>query len=50
VGYEHKTVNHGADEFAQDEDDDDFHQVHINSVKDFVPMRSWLRSHLYWSW
>lgn len=27
-GYEYKTVNHGADEFARD--GDGFHEVHIN--------------------
>lgn len=27
-GYEHKTVNHGAGEYARDEDGDGFHEVH----------------------
>jgi transposase len=45
-GYEHKTVNHGAGEFARDEDGDGFHEVHVNTIEGFWSLlRSWLRPH-----
>jgi transposase-like protein len=45
-GYEHKTVNHGAGEFARDEDGDGFHEVHVNTMEGFWSLlRSWLRPH-----
>ena len=45
-GYEHKTVNHGASEFARDEDGDGFHEVHVNTMEGFWSLlRSWLRPH-----
>ncbi len=45
-GYAHKTVNHGAGEFARDEDGDGFHEVHVNTMEGFWSLlRSWLRPH-----
>lgn len=45
-GYEHKTVNHGAGEYARDEDGDGFHEVHVNTMEGFWSLlRSWLRPH-----
>lgn len=45
-GYVHKTVNHGAGEFARDEDGDGFHEVHCNTMEGaWSLMRSWLRPH-----
>lgn len=45
-GYEHKTVNHGAGEFARDEDGDGFHEVHVNTIEGFWSLlRSWFRPH-----
>lgn len=45
-GYEHNTVNHGAREFARDEDGDGFHEVHVNTIEGFWSLlRSWLRPH-----
>ena len=45
-GYEHKTVNHSAGEFARDEDGDGFFEVHVNTIEGFWSLlRSWLRPH-----
>ena len=45
-GYQHKTVNHSAGEYARDEDGDGFHEVHINTLEGFWSLlRSWLRPH-----
>lgn len=45
-GYLHKTVCHGAGEFARDEDGDGFHEVHVNTMEGFWSLlRSWLRPH-----
>lgn len=45
-GYDHKTVNHAAGEYARDEDEDGFHEVHVNSLEGFWSLlRSWLRPH-----
>ncbi|HRJ53439.1 MAG TPA: IS1595 family transposase [Candidatus Thiothrix moscowensis] len=45
-GYLHKTVNHGAGEYARDEDGDGFHEVHVNTMEGFWSLlRSWLRPH-----
>ena len=45
-GYDHKTVCHGAGEYARDEDGDGFHEVHVNTTEGFWPLlRSWLRPH-----
>lgn len=45
-GYRHKTVNHGAGEYARDEDGDGFHEVHVNTMEGFWSLlRSWLRPH-----
>lgn len=45
-GYGHKTVCHGAGEFARDEDGDGFHEVHVNTIEGFWSLlRSWLRPH-----
>jgi hypothetical protein len=32
-GYEHKSVHHGAGEYARDEDGDGFHEVHVNTME-----------------
>jgi transposase len=45
-GYEHKSVHHGAGEYARDEDGDGFHEVHVNTMEGFWSLlRSWLRPH-----
>ncbi len=45
-GYRHKTVNHAAGEYARDEDEDGFHEVHVNTMEGFWSLlRSWLRPH-----
>jgi transposase-like protein len=45
-GYEHKSVCHGAGEYARDEDSDGFHEVHVNTMEGFWSLlRSWLRPH-----
>jgi transposase-like protein len=45
-GYAHKTVNHGAGEYARDEDKDGFHEIHVNTIEGFWSLlRSWLRPH-----
>lgn len=45
-GYRHKTVCHGDGEYARDEDDDGFHEVHVNTLEGFWSLlRSWLRPH-----
>ncbi len=45
-GYEHKSVCHGRGEYARDEDDDGFCEVHINTIEGFWSLlRSWLRPH-----
>ena len=45
-GYDHKTVCHGAGEYARDEDGDGFYEVHVNTMEGFWSLlRSWLRPH-----
>ena len=45
-GYQHRTVCHGAGEYARDEDGDGFHEVHVNTMEGFWSLlRSWLRPH-----
>ncbi len=45
-GYDHKTVNHSAGEYARDEDGDGFHEVHVNTMEGvWSLLRSWLRPH-----
>ena len=45
-GYGHKTVNHGAGEYARDEDGDGFYEVHVNTMEGFWSLlRAWLRPH-----
>ena len=45
-GYGHKSVCHGAGEYARDEDNDGFHEVHVNTMEGFWSLlRSWLRPH-----
>ncbi len=34
-GYEHKTVCHGAGEYARDDDGDGFCEVHVNTMEGF---------------
>jgi len=45
-GFQHKSVNHSAGEYARDEDGDGFHEVHVNTMEGFWSLlRSWLRPH-----
>lgn len=45
-GYAHKTVCHGAGEYARDEDGDGFFEVHVNTMEGFWSLlRCWLRPH-----
>src|SRR4051812_36306250 len=45
-GYTHKTVCHARGEYARDEDDDAFCEVHVNTMEGFWSLlRSWLRPH-----
>ncbi len=45
-GYGHQTVNHGAHEFARDDDGDGVREVHINTLEGcWSLLRSWLRPH-----
>ena len=45
-GYAHKTVCHGAGEYARNDDGDGFCEVHVNTMEGFWPLlRSWLRPH-----
>ena len=45
-GYKHKTVCHGAGEYARDDDGDGFCEVHVNTMQGFWSLlRSWLRPH-----
>jgi len=45
-GYQHKTVCHSRGEYARDEDDDGFHEVHVNTMEAcWSLLRSWLRPH-----
>lgn len=45
-GFIHRTVNHSQGEFARDEDNDGFHEVHTNTMEGvWSLLRSWLRPH-----
>jgi transposase-like protein len=45
-GYGHQVVCHGKGEYARDEDQDGFHEVHVNTMEGFWSLlRSWLRPH-----
>ena len=45
-GDEHKSVCHSHGEYARDEDNDEFHEVHVNTMEGFGSLlRSWLRPH-----
>lgn len=45
-GYLHKRVNHSAKEYARDDDNDGFCEVHVNTIEGFWSLlRSWLRPH-----
>jgi transposase-like protein len=45
-GFQHKTVNHSAGEYARDEDGDGFCEVHSNTMEGFWSLlRPWLRPH-----
>ena len=45
-GYTHFTVNHSTGEFARDDDNDGFHEVHTNTMEGVGSLlRSWLRPH-----
>lgn len=44
--YCHKTVNHGQKEYARDDDNDGFCEVHVNTCEGvWSLLRSWLRPH-----
>lgn len=44
MGYQHKTVNHSAGEYASDEDGEGFCEIHSNTIEGFWSLlRSWLR-------
>jgi transposase len=44
--YGHKTVCHSHGEYARDEDEDGFCEVHVNTIEGFWSLlRSWLRPH-----
>lgn len=43
MGYKHKSMNHGAGEYARDEYGDGFHEVHVNTMEGFwALLRAWL--------
>lgn len=45
-GFEHRTVCHGSNEYARDEDGDGVYEIHVNTVEGFWSLlRSWLRPH-----
>ena len=45
-GYAHAVVHHGQGEFARDDDQDGFCEVHVNTIEGFWSLlRSWLRPH-----
>ena len=45
-GYEHQVVCHSKGEYARDEDQDGFHEVHVNTMEGFWSLlRYWLRPH-----
>ena len=45
-GYDHESVNHGAGEYARDDDGDGFCEVHVNTMEGFWSLlRSWIRPH-----
>jgi len=45
-GYEYKTVNYGQGGYARGEDDDGFHEVHVNTMEVFgLYLWSRLRPH-----
>ena len=45
-GFEHKSVCHSAGEYARDEDQDGFCEVHVNTQEGiWSVLRSWLRPH-----
>jgi transposase len=45
-GYPHQTVNHSQGEFARDDDDDGYREVHTHSLEGvWSLLRSWLRPH-----
>ena len=45
-GYTHRTVCHARGEYARDDDQDGFCEVHVNTLEGFWSLlRSWLRPH-----
>jgi transposase-like protein len=45
-GYDHESVNHGAGEYARDDDGDGFCEIHVNTMEGFWSLlRSWIRPH-----
>lgn len=45
-GYDHQVVVHSQGEYARDDDQDGFHEVHVNTMEGFWSLlRSWLRPH-----
>lgn len=44
--YDHRRVNHSKGEYARDEDQDGFCEIHVNTIEGFWSLlRSWLRPH-----
>ena len=45
-GFDHHTVCHSRGEYARDEDEDGFYEIHVNTAEGFWSLlRSWLRPH-----
>jgi len=47
-GYQHKTVNHSAGEYARDEDGDGFHEVQVNTLEGFWSLFAVLVASVSW--
>jgi len=43
-GYDHHTVNYSQSEYARDEDCDDFHEIHVNTMEGFLVALTFLAS------
>ncbi len=47
-GYQHKSVNHAAGEYARDEDGDGFHEVHVTTLEGFWSLPARLVASASW--
>lgn len=47
-GYQHKTVCHGKGEYARDEDEDGFHEVHVTCVGRILVVAAFLAEAAPW--